>query len=143
MPRYWLFKSNPSTFSFDDLVNHKKTGITDWNLVRNSEAQGRLRDQIERGDGVLIYHSSTNPLAVVGTAVVVREAYPDPDDPKWSVVDIRAWERLSQPVTLESIRVTPTLAGMELLHRDQLSVQSISVHEWRIIREMGCAEPLS
>ncbi len=74
MAKYWLFKSEPSGYSYDDLV---KDGVAEWDGVRNFQARNTLRDDIKKGDGVLFYHSSTDPLAIVGTALVVREGYPD------------------------------------------------------------------
>ena len=151
MPRYWLFKSEPGAYSFDDLVSD---GVAEWDGVRNFQARNLLRDEIKEGDGVLFYHSSAKPMAVIGTAVVVREGYPDstaadplslhPDpkhtaeNPIWYMVDISARERFAQPVTLATIKETPTLAGMMLVRRGaRLSVQPVSEDEWRIIREIG------
>ncbi len=156
MPRYWLFKSEPGSYSFDDLVSD---GVAEWDGVRNYQARNLLRDEIKEGDGILFYHSTAKPMAVIGTAVVVREGYPDataedptslhPDpkhtsqNPIWYMVDIRATERFSQPVTLESIKTTPSLSGMMVARRGaRLSVQPVSEEEWRIVREMGGPEPL-
>ena len=72
--RYWLFKSEPTAYSFDDLVSD---GVAEWDGVRNFQARNLLRDEIKEGDGVLFYHSSAKPMAVIGTAVVVRDGYPD------------------------------------------------------------------
>ncbi len=151
--RYWLLKTEPSTFSFDDLLRapHKTTG---WNGVRNYQARNFLRDQMKKGDGVLIYHSSAEPTAVVGTAEVVREGHPDPtqfergddhydpesspDDPRWFQVDVRAVEKLPHPVTLERIKRTSALAGMGLLRKgNRLSVQPVTEEEFRAIVKLG------
>ena len=154
MPRRWLFKSEPGAYSFDDLVQDQ---VAEWDGVRNFQARNLLRDDIQEGDGVLFYHSSAKPMAVVGTAVVVRGGYPDstaedPDslhpDPKhtaanpiWYMVDIRATERFQQPVTLESIKATPQLGDMMLVRRGaRLSVQPVSEEEWDLIRQMGQPE---
>src|SRR5262245_59064032 len=111
---YWLVKSEPGTFSFDDLLAAPKR-TTHWDGVRNHRARNHLRE-MKKGDRVLFYHSSADPTAVVGIAEVVREAYPDstafdpkddhfdkaskPDAPTWFMVDLRAVERLARPVTL-------------------------------------------
>lgn len=154
MPRqFWLLKTEPSTFSFDDLLRapQKTTG---WNGVRNYQARNFLRDQMKKGDGVLIYHSSVEPTAVVGTAEVVREGYPDPtqfergddhydpesspDDPRWFQVDVRAVEKLPHPVTLDRIKRAPALAGMGLLRRgNRLSVQPVDEADFRAIVKLG------
>ncbi|SVC78929.1 uncharacterized protein METZ01_LOCUS331783, partial [marine metagenome] len=80
--RYWLFKSEPSAYSYTDLQND---GVAEWDGVRNYQARNFLRDEIKEGDGVLFYHSNAVPMAVVGTAVVVRSGYPD----------FTAWDPLS------------------------------------------------
>ena len=157
MPRYWLFKSEPGAYSFDDLVND---GVAQWDGVRNFQARNLLRDEIKEGDGILFYHSTAKPMAVIGTAEVVREGYPDAtaadpmslhpdpkhtaDKPIWYMVDIRARERFSRAVTLDIIKATPALGGMMLVRRGaRLSVQPVSEAEWEFIREMGEPQPLS
>src|SRR5215467_14193067 len=113
--KFWLMKSEPSVFSFADLEKAPKK-TTSREGVRNYQARNLLRDEIKSGDGVLFYHSSTDPQAIMGTAVVVREAYPDPtqfdpkshyfdegakkDDPRWYMVDIRYEKAFAQPLTL-------------------------------------------
>ena len=154
--RYWLFKSEPGAYSFDDLV---QDGVAEWDGVRNFQARNLLRDEIKEGDGILFYHSTAKPMAVIGTAEVVREGYPDSTaadlmslhpDPKhtaekpiWYMVDIRATERFAQPVTLDSIKASSALSGMMLVRRGaRLSVQPVSDDEWELIREMGSPQPL-
>ena len=154
MPRrYWLLKTEPSVFSFDDLLGSpgKKSG---WDGVRNYQARNYLRDEMKKGDGVLIYHSSAEPTAVVGTAEVVREGHPDPtqferahdhydpdsrpDDPRWFQVEVRAAEKLPHPVTPERIKRTPQLAQMGLLRKgNRLSVQPVTEAEFRAIVKLG------
>ena len=118
-PRYWLFKSEPTAYSFDNLMKEPDR-TAEWDGVRNYQARNFMRDDMKVGDRVLFYHSSAKPLAVVGTATVVREGYPDatawdPDDrhydPKsspgetvWVVVDIRADQEFARPVTLDEIK---------------------------------------
>ncbi len=149
-PSYWLIKSEPGAYSFDDLV---RDGDAEWDGVRNYQARNLLRDDIKAGDGVLFYHSGTDPLSVVGTATVVRGGYPDhtaldpnsehpdpkstQDNPIWYMVDIKAMERFVEPVTLEAMRTVPKLSNMVLLKRSRLSVQPVTAEEWEVIRGMG------
>ena len=154
--RYWLFKSEPTSYSWDDLV---KDGVAEWDGVRNYQARNLLRDEVHEGDGVLFYHSSSKPLAIVGTATVVRGGYPDHTawdptsehpDPKstpgnhiWYMVDIRAMERFDEPMTLESLKAVPQLADMVLLKRGgRLSIQPVTVGEWETIRALGNPRPV-
>ena len=151
MPRrYWLLKSEPSAYSYDELV---KDGVSEWDGVRNFQARNLLRDEIQEGDGVLFYHSNTKPMAVVGTATVVRSGYPDytawdpksdhpdpkstPDKPLWYMVDIKAGERFAHPVTLERMRRAPGLEQMTLLRQSRLSVQPVTEAEWAVVIGMG------
>lgn len=143
--RYWLVKSEPTTFSFDDLMNAPNR-TTHWDGVRNHVARNFLRDGMEVGDSVFFYHSSTNPQAIVGICEVVRDAYPDPsafdkthdaydpkskrDDPTWFMVDLRAIERLARPVTLAEIKKDAKLANMALLRIGRLSVTPVTRSEW-------------
>ena len=146
--QYWLFKSDPETFGLSHLKRCRDQ-TTSWDGVRNFQARNLLRDGVKRGDGVLFYHSQLTPPEVVGTAVVVRAAYPDPkqfvvgdryhdpkserDDPRWFAVDIRLDEEFGKPVTLPRIRATPGLDEMVLVKRSRLSVQPVTPGEWKII----------
>ena len=151
--RHWLLKTEPETFSFDDLWRSpgKTTG---WSGVRNYQARNFLRDGMKKGDQVLIYHSSAEPPAVVGVAVVVRDGYPDPTqfdrkddhydadsapgDPRWYQVDVKAVHKLARPVSLPEIRETKALAKMPLVQRGQrLSVQPVGPEEYALIVRMG------
>ena len=149
---YWLLKSEPTAYSFSDLL--KEEGQTaEWDGVRNYQARNTLRDEMKIGDGVLYYHSNAKPTAVVGTAVVVREGYPDytawdpgsehpdakstPERPIWYMVDIKAQTRFSRLVTLSEIKEVSSLKNMVLVNRSRLSVQPVSIEEWRIINDMG------
>jgi predicted RNA-binding protein with PUA-like domain len=149
---YWLFKTEPGCFSFDDLK--KRPGMTEpWDGVRNFQARNFLRDTIKVGDRVLFYHSNIPEPAVVGLAEVVRSGYPDvtaldPDaehfDPKasvdnpiWFMVDLCYVEPLKRIVTLERIKQNPLLSGMPLVKRSRLSIQPVTDDEWRIILTMG------
>lgn len=149
---YWLVKSEPEVFSFDDLLRAPDR-TTCWDGVRNFAARNFLRDGMKRGDGVLFYHSMTTPQAIVGDCEVVREGYPDhtqfdrkhdgydasstPDDPTWYMVDVRAVQPFARPVTLPEIKARPELASMALLRVSRLSVVPVTAAEWKIIREMG------
>jgi predicted RNA-binding protein with PUA-like domain len=158
-PRYWLFKSEPSAFSFDDLrASPKRT--TPWDGVRNYQARNLLRDEVAVGDGVLFYHSSCDPPHVAGIARVVRGGYPDPlqfdptsryhdpastvDEPRWICVDVRAVKALTAPLPLAALRESAALADMLLLQRGQrLSVQPVTAAEWRAVLALaGIADPL-
>jgi predicted RNA-binding protein with PUA-like domain len=153
--RYWLVKSEPSLFSFDDLVA-AEGGTTGWDGVRNYQARNYMRDDMRVGDLVLFYHSNADPMGVAGIAEVAREAYPDPtaldaahphfdprsraDAPTWLMVDLRAVAPLARLVTLEELRATPALAGMELLRRgSRLSVHPVAAEHFALVRTMGRA----
>jgi predicted RNA-binding protein with PUA-like domain len=149
--RYWLVKSEPEAFSFDDLMRApgRRTG---WDGVRNHVARNFLRDGMKTGDRVFFYHSNADPPAIVGICEVVREAYPDPTaldrnhdhfDPKsdpanptWVQVDLRAIERLRRPVGLPELKARPELANMALLRIGRLSVSPVGEAEWRTILAM-------
>jgi len=150
--QYWLFKTEPTTFSFDDLWNAPKR-TTHWDGVRNFQARNMLRDQIKPGDLVFIYHSSADPTGIAGIAEVVRGGYPDksafdpkdahfdpkskPDSPSWFVVDVRALKPLPRLITLEELRKTKGLEKMVLLQRgSRLSIQPVRPEEWEIINSI-------
>jgi predicted RNA-binding protein with PUA-like domain len=150
--RYWLVKSEPSVFSFDDLLRiPNKT--TNWNGIRNFAARNFLKDGMKLGDRVFFYHSSADPTAVVGICEVVREAYPDDtafdstsegydpgsrqDRPTWYMVDLRAIAQFTHPVTLEQIKQRRELADMALIRIGRLSVQPVTAAEWEIICRMA------
>ncbi len=151
---YWLVKSEPNTYSFSDL-QREDDGTAEWDGVRNYQARNTMRDDMKVGDGVLFYHSNVKPMAVVGTATVVGEGYPDntawdpssehpdpkstPDKPIWYMVDIKAASEFARPVTLEEIKQTPGLEKMALVNRSRLSVQPVRPDEWRIIVALGSA----
>lgn len=146
---YWLVKSEPGEYAYDDLVRDK---IAEWDGVRNYQARNNLR-AMRTGDGVLFYHSSTDPLEIVGTATVAREAHPDksamdkksdhhdpkstPENPIWYVVDLKPDMRFKRPVSVQAIRANPALANMVLLKRGRLSVQPVTEAEWSEVVRMG------
>ena len=127
MSQYWLVKQEPTAYSWDQFV---ADGKTDWTGVRNFQARNNLRS-MKSGDQVLFYHS-VNGKAVVGIAVVSREAFPDPTAPSgdWSAVEIKPVRPLSPPVTLGQIKSDPALAQIPLLRQARLSVMSLSKTEF-------------
>jgi len=150
--RYWLFKTEPSAYSFDDL---ERDSTTPWSGVRNFQARNNMLE-MKLGDQGFFYHSSIAEPAAIGICEVVREAYPDftafdpkseyydrkskPDKPLWEMVDVRFVERLPHAVTLAQMRDEPRLVGMALLRRGQrLSVQPVTPHEWNVILELSRA----
>lgn len=150
--RYWLVKSEPDVFSFDDLLRiHNKT--THWNGIRNFVARNFLRDGMRLGDRVFFYHSSTEPPAIVGICEVVREGYPDDsafdpasdgydpkserDQPTWFMVDLRAVAQFTRPVTLQELKDRTELAGMAMLRIGRLSVTPVTAREWETICSMA------
>ena len=151
---YWLVKSEPNTYSFSDL-QREDDQTAEWDGVRNYQARNTMRDDMKVGDGVLFYHSNVKPMAVVGTATVVGEGYPDdtawdpgsehpdpkstPDKPIWYMVDIKAESEFARPVTLEEIKQTPGLEKMALVNRSRPSVQPVRPDEWRIVVALGSA----
>ena len=151
--RYWLVKSEPDVFSFDDpLARPKQT--THWDGVRNYQARNTMRDDMKKGDLVFFYHSSADPTAIVGVAEVAREGYPDPtaldpkdshfdpkskaDAPSWYMVDIKAVEKFKRPIPLSELRTMKGLEKMTLLQKgSRLSVQPVTEAEWKIIHAAG------
>jgi predicted RNA-binding protein with PUA-like domain len=134
--RYWLFKSEPADWSWDDQLARGEAG-EEWTGVRNYQARNNMR-AMQVGERGFFYHSQTDK-AVMGIVEVIAPAHPDStaDDPRWDCVDIRALESLPRPVTLAMCRDEPRLAGMALLTNSRLSVQPVSATEWQILREMG------
>ncbi len=127
---YWLVKSEPGTYSWDDFV---KKGRDHWDGVRNYQARNNLKEMKE-GDEVLFYHS-VNDKEVVGIAKVVREHYPDPttDDDRWVVVDLVPVTKLDKPVTLAQIKADSQLEGLALIKHSRLSVMPVDKAHYDII----------
>ncbi len=130
----WLLKTEPGTYSFDDL---EREGRARWDGVTNPVALRNLR-AMKRGDRVLVYHTG-GEKAVVGTAEVVREAYPDPKvkDERRVVVDVEPRGRLARPVTLAEIKAMPEFAESPLVRQGRLSVVPITAAQWRAIEARG------
>jgi len=147
--RYWLMKSEPAAFSWEDLKSAKNR-TTCWDGVRNYQAKNLMRDEIKAGDGVLFYHSNIPSPAIVGIAEVVREGYPDDtamdpasryhdpratrDNPVWYMVDIRAKADLSSPITRNDMRRHPVLSQMDVMKKgNRLSVQPVTKPQWQAV----------
>jgi predicted RNA-binding protein with PUA-like domain len=133
--KHWLMKSEPSAYSIDDLA---RDGTTHWNGIRNYQARNFMRDDMRAGDKVLFYASNADPSGVTGIAVVVREGYPEPDDPTWSMVDIRFVEKFKQIVPLETLKKTKGLESMVVTQKgSRLSVQPVTKAEFDIVVKLG------
>jgi predicted RNA-binding protein with PUA-like domain len=144
---FWLVKSDAASYSIDDL---RRDGTTPWTGVRNYQARNTLRDEMQVGDRVLFYHSSTDPMAIVGTCEVASTPRPDPTafdrkddhydadsdpaDPAWWLVDLRHVETFAQPLTRERLAKEPALRSMVLLQRgSRLSVQPVTAAEFAAV----------
>ena len=131
---YWLVKSEPSVYSWENLEKDKKTR---WDGIRNYAARLHLR-AMKKDDQVFFYHSNEG-LAIVGIAKVAKEAYPDPtaEGDTWSAVDISAFKALKQPVTLDTIKKDKRLKNMALVRIGRLSVQPVTDEEWNAVLELA------
>ena len=131
---YWLAKSEPSTYSWDQLVKDKQTV---WDGVRNYAARINLR-AMNKGDQVLFYHSNEG-TEIVGIAKVAKEAYQDPttSDEAWVAVDLKPYKKLKKPVTLAQVKGDKRLANMALVRLGRLSVQPVTDEEWKIVMELA------
>jgi predicted RNA-binding protein with PUA-like domain len=131
---YWLMKSEPGTWSWDDQV---KDGVAEWDGVRNYQARNNMR-AMKKGDLAFFYHS-VGEKACVGIVKVVAEAHPDSTDStgRWECVDVAAVADLPKPVTLAEIKDTPQLEGMVLVNNSRLSVQPVTAAEWKKVCALG------
>jgi predicted RNA-binding protein with PUA-like domain len=129
---FWLVKSEPDAYSYDELV---KDGKTDWTGVRNFMARNNLK-AMKKGDKVLYYHSVTEK-AVVGLAKVSKEFYPDPTDEQWVAVELEPVKKFKRPVTLAEIKAEPDLANMYLVRQGRLSVTPLTKDEFDLITAMS------
>ena len=131
---YWLVKSEPDVYSWDQLVKDKGTF---WDGVRNYAARNNLR-AMKKGDEVLYYHS-TGATEIVGIAKVVKESYQDPttDEEAWLAVDIKPERKLKHPVTLAQVKADTRLAVMDLVRLGRLSVQTVKEDEWKVVLELA------
>ena len=154
---HWLFKSEAEVYGYPQLQRDRRTF---WSGVRNYQARNLLRDAIKVGDGVLFYHSNSDPTAIVGIAKVVKSGYPDPtqfdpsspyhdpdsdpNEPRWFCVDIAPVLALPAPITREQLKEDPALADMMVLRRGaRLSVQPVTPVEWRAILAIAGVDPIS
>jgi predicted RNA-binding protein with PUA-like domain len=145
MKQFWLMKSEPDTYSFDDL---KRDRTTAWEGVRNYMARNHLR-AMRTGDRAFFYNSAVAPLAIVGIMEIVKAAYPDPaqfdrqsdyfdpgskrDAPRWDAVDVRYLEPVSPPITREAMKAAPGLKNLRLFSHTRLSVSPVTPAEWKTI----------
>jgi predicted RNA-binding protein with PUA-like domain len=150
MKRYWLMKSEPESYSIEDLERNRSTS---WDGVRNYQARNFMRDDMKVGDRVLFYHSNAKPPGVAGLARISRAGYPDPtardpgsdyfdpkasdDDPRWYMVDLEFVERFESPVPLSTLRATPGLEAMPLNNKSRLSVQPVTNEEYQIVLSLA------
>ena len=153
--RYWLIKSEPSVFSFDDLLAAPRR-TTSWDGVRNYAARNFMRDGMKKGDRCFFYHSNAEPPCIAGVCEVVKEGYPDKtafdpsdshydprskvDSPTWYMVDVKAVKPLRNPVSLAVIKADSRLAEMALLCTSRLSVVPVTAKEWRHLCKLGGVE---
>jgi len=131
---YWLVKSEPFKYSYEQLEKDKRTF---WDGVRNYAARNHLK-AMKKGDQVLFYHSNEG-LEIVGIAKIAKEAYQDPttDDDAWVVVDLKPYKRIKKPVSLEQVKADKRLKDMALVRLGRLSVQPVTEDEWNVIMELG------
>lgn len=131
---YWLVKSEPSAYSWDQLVKDKQTC---WSGVRNYAARNNLK-AMKKGDEVLFYHSNEG-VEIVGIAKVVKEAYQDPTTEldAWVAVDLKAQKKLNKPVTLAQIKTDKRLVNMDLVRLGRLSVQTVKPEEWEMVMKLA------
>lgn len=133
-PRYWLMKSEPDAYSWDDLIAE---GEGTWDGVRNHRAANNLR-AMKRGDKAFFYHSNEG-LEIVGIVTISKSGLMDPSDPegKWAAVKVKPVKKLKRPVTLKEIKADPALADMELVRQSRLSVAEVRPAEWEHILAMA------
>lgn len=129
---YWVLRSEPDAYSWDDLV---RDGATEWNGVRNYTARNFLKDMAV-GDEALFYHSNTEKAAV-GIMAVTRTWQPDGDDGKWASVAVKPVRPLAHPVTLAAIKAEPKLAELMMLKQSRLSVSKVEPDEWALLMRMA------
>ncbi len=153
--RYWLFKSEPNAYSFQDLMRDR---VAEWDGTRNFQVRNWLKNDVKVGDGVLFYHSTTPPIGVAGTARVVRDGYPDhtawdpnsehpdpkstPEKPIWYMVDIAPEVPFERVITLDEMRAEPDLRDMMALKRgNRFSISPVTKEEFEAVVRLGTATP--
>jgi predicted RNA-binding protein with PUA-like domain len=133
--KHWLMKCEPGAYSIDDL---ERDGTTRWEGVRNYQARNFMRDEMQVGDKVLFYASNADPSGVTGLAEISREGYPDPEDPTWTLVDIRFVKKLPHIVPLETLKATAGLEEMVVTKKgSRLSIQPVTKREYEIVVKLG------
>lgn len=152
MRHYWLFKSEPDAYGIADLERATNKTVR-WDGIRNYQARNFLRDTVKQNDWVFFYHSSCKQPGIVGTAQVVSDSYPDPeqfnpespyydakastDKPVWYSVDIQHLETFAQALTPSKLRQLPELENMALFKQARLSVQPVTAAEWEVISALA------
>lgn len=151
---YWLFKSEPDTFSIDDLKARGATGEP-WDGVRNYQARNMLRDEVQKGDLVFFYHSNTDVPGIVGIAEVIKPAFPDPsqfnpesdyfdpkatpENPRWFCPQVKFHSKFKGTISLDQLKQIPALADMALVRKgNRLSIMPVTADQWQFI--MGLAQ---
>ncbi len=129
---YWLVKTEPETYSLDDLSRDKKTT---WDGVRNFQARSNLK-AMKKGDLAFVYHTSEEK-AVVGIAEITKEFFPDPKDKEWAAVEIGYKKKLKNPVTLAAVKAEKKLTNMYLVRAARLSVQAVTKEEFDFVMAMS------
>ena len=151
---YWLFKTEPDTFSIDDLATCTEPEL--WEGIRNYQARNLLRDDVAVGDKVFIYHSSCKKIGIAGIAEVIETGLADPfqfdpesryfdrkatpDNPRWYAVTVRFVEKFPEVLNLSTLKSIAELDGMVLLNRGRLSIQPVTEHQWQVINERAGAK---
>jgi len=147
--KYWLAKTEPNTYSWQDLANEPDKSTT-WEGVRNYQVRNLIRDEIKKGDLVFIYHSIVKPMAIQGIAKVIKESYPDyfafdknhkyfdpkskKDNPTWFMFDLQAVEEFDAPITMTELKSHAALHRMGLIQKgNRLSIQKVTSIEWQYI----------
>jgi predicted RNA-binding protein with PUA-like domain len=155
--RFWLFKSEPNVYSIQDLAAEQGKRTT-WEGVRNYQVRNMLRDDIKKGDGVLFYHSRVAPMAIAGTADVVKEGYPDhfsfdpthkyydvksdPENPRWYMVDVKLTQVFATPVTREELKLDKVTAGMAVMSKgSRLSITPVTEKEFNAVHKLAGVKP--
>jgi predicted RNA-binding protein with PUA-like domain len=129
---YWLLKTEPATYSWDDLAK-EKTGV--WDGVRNFQARKHMKE-MKKGDLAFFYHTG-DEKSIVGIAMVAKESYPDPKDKEWAAVDVTPKQKLKNPVSLAQIKADKRLSNMVLVRAARLSVQPVTKEEFEIILDLS------
>lgn len=129
---YWLIKTEPGTYSWDDLVKDKKTT---WDGVRNFQARNNLK-AMKKGDIAFFYHSGEDK-AIIGTAKISKESFPDPKDKDWVAVEITIERKLKKPITLAEVKAEKQLSNMALVRSSRLSVQPMRDEEMNLLMKMS------